>query len=303
MRQIFKSKHRITQKFANKLIVGGKDYYAQFGLKGHEGLDLVPTGTQLDVFSLADGVVVRDEDNAKSGSYGINCTIWSPTLNIAFQYCHLSSNTVREGELVKAGQTIGFMGGTGNTMGNHLHLNKFNTDSNGVRQNRDNGYLGGVDPLPFLEKEPEVLLDVYTDLDKCRVTRDGHWNDLQAIKSKLKLPGEYSITTVLAEIEKLISYEDAVRDKDKKLNEFQTNLAIITGQLKGSQTEAERLKTENLGLETRVNEQMKHITELEGTIDNALSQIDTLEKQSQKPFEAYSGIELISKGLNKLLGR
>jgi hypothetical protein len=168
MRSLFRSKHKVTQEYGVN-----KDYYSKFGLQGHEGLDLIPTGTDWTVYALADGVVVKDEDNARSGAYGVNCTIWHPSLNRATQYCHMEFNLVENGMQVKQGQAIGKMGSTGNSTGAHVHLNLFVTDESGVRQNKDNGFLGGTNPLPFLEENVptgEVNTSVQKNVQFDRIT-------------------------------------------------------------------------------------------------------------------------------------
>ena len=150
MKSPFRSAYKITQFFANDPL-----YYGKFGLKGHEGIDLVPSQGSWDVLALADGVIVRDDDIAgdpKADAYGKFVTIWHKSLNKATQYCHLYENIVSEGQEVKLGQKIGLMGQSGNTNGAHLHLNLFETDKNGTRLNITNGYLGGIDPLPFLQE-------------------------------------------------------------------------------------------------------------------------------------------------------
>ena len=129
------------------------EYYSKFGLRAHEGLDCIPAGTVWDVLCLEDGVVVKDVDNFLSGNYGVNVTVWHPILRKATQYCHFKENYVSEGQLVKTGDKIGLMGATGNTRGAHVHLNLFETDEKGIRLNRDNGYFGGINPLPFLNEE------------------------------------------------------------------------------------------------------------------------------------------------------
>lgn len=176
MRTPFKSDYRVTQAFGVNAA-----YYSQFGLKAHEGIDLVPVdGRMTAVLALADGLVVRDEDNPRSGSYGIYVTIWHPTLKRATQYCHLAGNTVSLGDRVTAGQQIGTMGSTGNSTGPHLHLNLFETDDNGVRLNSNNGYLGGIDPQPFLNQPGEAMATItQRELDEIRLARDTHYNDLQ----------------------------------------------------------------------------------------------------------------------------
>ncbi|UQT46724.1 M23 family metallopeptidase [Flavonifractor plautii] len=37
-------------------------------------------------------------------------------------YAHMSSRAVSEGQMVSQGQTIGYVGTTGSSTGNHLHL-------------------------------------------------------------------------------------------------------------------------------------------------------------------------------------
>ncbi len=120
------------------------DYYKQFGLAGHEGIDFgMPEGTP--VISAHDGVVVRDLDNPVEGkNYGIYCVVWDTVQKCATYYCHLSSNVVSVGQKVVKGQLLGYSGNTGNTTGPHLHFNLCRTDEQGNRINTDNGYLGFI---------------------------------------------------------------------------------------------------------------------------------------------------------------
>lgn len=150
MIKIFNSPFQVTQGYGLR-----PEYYSQFGLKGHEGLDLVPTTSDWSVYSMPyKGTVVLDIDmGEKGGAYGNHCTIWYPDIKKAFMYCHLSQNYVSQGQELKPVSLIGKMGATGNTEGAHLHLNMFEVDENGVHLNKDNGYLGGLDPLPFLEQD------------------------------------------------------------------------------------------------------------------------------------------------------
>ena len=161
MRQIFRSKFKVTQEFGVN-----PDFYKKWGLKAHEGLDCVPTGSQEDIISLLNGVVVKDEDNSRTSNYGIYVTIWTPEEGVAFQYCHMRVNLVSNGDMIIQGQTIGFLGSTGLSTAKHLHLNRFITDANGLRLNKNNGYLGGIDPLPFLLENIEPI-DT-TALDECK---------------------------------------------------------------------------------------------------------------------------------------
>lgn len=170
MIRVFNSPFKVTQKFGVNRI-----YYAQFDLEGHEGLDLVPTGFDWSVYSLPyRGQVVKDIDmESKGGAYGIHCTIWYPEIGEAWMYCHLRSNSTYEGQQLDPETNIGQMGDTGNTEGAHLHINRFKVNSLGYRLNRNNGFLGGIDPLPFLElpqmEEPAPAPDDPQPMDTVRM--------------------------------------------------------------------------------------------------------------------------------------
>lgn len=151
MRKLFNSQAIITQPFGVNA-----EYYKQFGLLAHEGLDCVPTGTDWSVLCLEDGVVVFDDDVAgdpRTDAYGINVTVYHKRINKKTRYCHLEKNIVSLGQQLVKGERLGTMGSTGNVDGAHLHLNLYETDSNGNILNPKNGYNGGIDPLPFLQED------------------------------------------------------------------------------------------------------------------------------------------------------
>jgi hypothetical protein len=226
MRSLFRSKHKITQDFGVN-----PDYYKRFGLKAHEGLDLIPTGTVWDVLCLADGVVVKDEDNALSGAYGRNVTVWHPKLNKATQYCHLQENYVSLGTVVSEGDKLGLMGKTGNTSGAHVHLNLFETDASGIRQNRDNGFLGGVDPIPFLT-DPIVDDALQKDLDTCRVDRDENHNDRMALYEELGFTGIFNRTIAVEKIRQLLALEKSYVQKDEQLGVANKQIDVLEQKIK-----------------------------------------------------------------------
>ncbi len=83
----------------------------------HTGLDMAaPTGTP--IHAIANGVVT---EVGYDGSYG-NKTVVQLEDGTELWYCHQSSFGVNVGETVVGGQTIGYVGSTGNTTGPHLHL-------------------------------------------------------------------------------------------------------------------------------------------------------------------------------------
>ncbi|MCP4359743.1 MAG: M23 family metallopeptidase [Chloroflexi bacterium] len=94
--------------------------YAQFGLPGHEGIDVMaPSGSK--IFAVADGTVNMVRTNPKGHNYGVHVRIdhedgWQTI------YAHLQQALVNSGQQVKAGQAIGLADNTGNSFGSHLHL-------------------------------------------------------------------------------------------------------------------------------------------------------------------------------------
>ena len=83
----------------------------------HTGLDIAaPNGTPIKV--AADGVVTHA---SPMGTYG-NLVIVSHGNGIETYYAHCSKILVKVGQSVSAGDTIALVGSTGNSTGNHLHL-------------------------------------------------------------------------------------------------------------------------------------------------------------------------------------
>lgn len=82
----------------------------------HEGLDFAaPSGTE--VYATADGIV---EIADRKGGYG-NMIDITHGYNYVTRYAHLSKIIVSEGDEVKRGQLIGYVGSTGKSTGPHLH--------------------------------------------------------------------------------------------------------------------------------------------------------------------------------------
>jgi murein DD-endopeptidase MepM/ murein hydrolase activator NlpD len=83
----------------------------------HTGLDFsAPSGSP--IYAVANGVVT---EVGYDGSYG-NKTVVQLEDGTELWYCHQSSFGVSVGETVVGGQTIGYVGSTGNSTGPHLHL-------------------------------------------------------------------------------------------------------------------------------------------------------------------------------------
>ena len=262
MRQVFRSQFKITQEFGNN-----PAYYGQFGLKGHEGIDLIPTGTVWDVLCLEDGVVVTDVDNPASGAYGVYVTVWHPKIKKATQYCHFKENYVKNGDVVTKGQKLGLMGSSGNTQGAHLHLNLYETDENGVRLNKSNGYNGGIDPKPFLNEDD--ALPVNSDqavLDQLRAERDKNWNLYQG------------------ELQAKIALEDIISSNNKTIKELEKVVEDATFAKETAQEAVQRLTEDNLEL----SKDKKNLTD---SLEKALLDLGICKSQ-RKDLGKYLSEEL-----------
>lgn len=127
---------RVTQYYGEN-----PEAYAQYGLMGHNGVDFgVPMATPIRACD--SGKVAQVLEDPGYGKYVRLIHTWGQSL-----YAHLSFFTVREGEKVQAGQTIGLSGNSGNSTGPHLHfairINPFDLND---------GMRGYSDPLPHLPK-------------------------------------------------------------------------------------------------------------------------------------------------------
>ena len=97
--------------------------YRQYGLDGHEGLD-VRSGLHGKCICIFDGVVSRVDEWPNTGNYGYSVRVFHPVLGLTSIYAHLdpSIKVPHVGTHVKAGQVLGQCGNTGNSSAAHLHL-------------------------------------------------------------------------------------------------------------------------------------------------------------------------------------
>lgn len=97
------------------------------GYPGHTGADLSTHGGNPGIQAIADGIVLISEDlrgNQNGGyrSFGRYIVIYHPAEDVYSLYAHMSERYATKGQEVKRGQIIGRVGSTGNSTGNHLHL-------------------------------------------------------------------------------------------------------------------------------------------------------------------------------------
>lgn len=133
------------------------------GRRAHHGVDIfAPRGTP--VLAGADGTVRRVDVTNLGGR-----VIWlrDPDRNASLYYAHLDSQHVSDGQRVSSGDTVGFVGNTGNarTTPPHLHFGLYRRGE------------GPVDPFPFLDPPSDLIPEMTVDLDRLgswvRVESDG----------------------------------------------------------------------------------------------------------------------------------
>lgn len=86
----------------------------------HQGID-VPLQYGDTIRAAFDGVVRYHGGGKKTGGYG-NLVVLRHPNGLETYYGHMSKYVVKVGELVKAGEVIGFGGSTGRSTGPHLHF-------------------------------------------------------------------------------------------------------------------------------------------------------------------------------------
>lgn len=116
------------------------DWYARFGLAGHNGIDYAaPLGTP--VLAAHGGQVETGNDPA---GYGLYVRVVGSRLTTL--YGHLSQVMVTAGARVVTGAPLGLVGSTGNSTGPHLHFGlRLAGVSNPAYANWHNPLLGRIE--------------------------------------------------------------------------------------------------------------------------------------------------------------
>lgn len=115
-------------------------YRSLYGLKGHQGLDLVATHGQL-VYAAQDGIVAAIDTNPKTG-LDVKIETSYDGRDFRHIYEHLLGYQVKKGDKVRVGDLVGWADNTGYSSGNHLHFQL---------EEKLNGKWVPIDPLPLME--------------------------------------------------------------------------------------------------------------------------------------------------------
>jgi murein DD-endopeptidase MepM/ murein hydrolase activator NlpD len=105
------------------------------GARSHEGIDIFAK-FRTPVVASSDGTVTRVNENNLGGKVVFMRPVGK---DLSLYYAHLDTQLVKPGQSVKAGETLGLMGNTGNarTTPPHLHFGIYTSG-------------GAIDPYPFV---------------------------------------------------------------------------------------------------------------------------------------------------------
>ncbi len=110
--------------------------------KFHYGMDFTaPTGTE--IYATGDGKIIETKSSMRG--YG-NKIVIDHGFGYETLYAHLEKFNVKEGQMVKRGDVIGFVGSTGASTAPHLH---YEVHKNGKKINPVNFYFNDLSPEEY----------------------------------------------------------------------------------------------------------------------------------------------------------
>ena len=153
-------------------------------------------------------------------------------------------------------------------LGSNCHLKTYNYNS----------VLGWLRPLITIEPSADSLLVLKSDFEN--LVRKSSIYDL--VCQKLNVADNEGI--VLAELDKLISYEDMVVQKDKQIGEANVKISDLEDQLKGLSENYQKVEETNTTLAHKVEEQGLTIDKSTNELNLAQKALQELKDQLQHPI-------------------
>jgi len=98
-------------------LYGGRIHPITKKPNNHTGID-IPAPKNSNIYAAKSGVVVTSTYNKSYGNY----VVVSHSDGTSTLYAHMNKRGVKEGQTVKQGDVIGYVGTTGSSTGNHLHF-------------------------------------------------------------------------------------------------------------------------------------------------------------------------------------
>lgn len=188
----------------------------------HKGVDIgLETGDA--VYAAFDGVVRVDMPTRMSGGYG-NVIVIRHVNGLETYYGHLSKRLVKSGDIVKAGELIGYGGSTGRSTGPHLHF--------------ETRYMGqSFDPERIFDLENGTLRSEEFVLRKHYFNINSHYGmtDKQSLAASKKAPQDsggktYHTVKKGETLSKIAKRYGTSVNKICQLNGIRANKALRVGQ-------------------------------------------------------------------------
>ena len=158
--------NKLTQKFGeNKLPI-----YKEWGLKGHNGLDLRYYHSELIAWPCnLEGKVIRTEIDS-SGGIGVDVLVNDNGFYYKLRFWHLKAWDRAVGDKIETGQLFTRADNTGVSTGSHLHFGLKPVEfeqGRWVNKLQNNLYFGAIDPMPFvINTNPSKVLEIQTQIIK-----------------------------------------------------------------------------------------------------------------------------------------
>lgn len=131
-------------------------YDPLYKLHGHNGLDFLCKDSE-EILACHDGVAAQHEEKNADGSYK-NYGKYVEVVGDGVKTVYAHFKEFGKNGAVKQGDVIGYADSTGFSSGTHLHLTVKLLDSNGETLNKDNGYLGAIDPTSMFTWFEDMIL-------------------------------------------------------------------------------------------------------------------------------------------------
>lgn len=262
MRKPFDGDYPITQLWGEN-----PDMYAQFGLKGHDGIDYgTPTGTE--ILAPHGGQILE----ATYDQYGYGNYIKIENDKEGSVLGHLQEFKVKAGNNVIEGQIIGISDNTGNSTGPHLHWGYYTKP-----RNRDDGYAGFINQLPLINQNPAIYTEA--QMTVVRLDRDKNWTLYQD-----------ALTQVKQREERISGLEKEVDDLKQKYENEQKHSIELNSQLADASSLLEKIKSESKDYGTQILEAQHKADEAVGLLDrlNGLSGCPTRHENIKDEYQCLS---------------
>jgi len=257
-------------------------YYSKFNLLFHEGVDFGHKNKKIIVRCPFEEAKVIIDNDTPHGAYGSYVVLWDMKQECAIYFAHMENNNfVSHNQVIHKGDKVGEMGTTGNSTGEHTHIN-FVITKNGSRlyktKNQNWGYLDPQHPLDtgnpvslpsvpkykveWMKPDTSVSADnsmsTQTDLQACLTAHSKLVDELTQVKKEYS---EYK-TNIQANLEEL------QKDRDARVNELK--------QIKDEFASFKREIANILGTTQSVAQMLSEVELLIATVDDAKKKVASM---------------------------